>query len=130
MKDIIDIISSNSDIIHGNPVSEIEIQKAEEILKVKFFEDYSCYVKNFGCMAIDGREFTGISKLPNYDVVTITTTQKQYNGNIPSDWYVVEQLNIDGIVIWQSSTGEIYQTGSNTEPLKICDSFTEYISQL
>ena len=127
MKDIIDIIRSNSDIIHGNPVSEIEIQKAEENLKVKFFEDYSCYVKNFGCMAIDGREFTGISKLPNYDVVTITTTQKQYNGNIPGDWYVVEQLNIDGIVIWQSSTGEIYQTAPNIKPQKICKTFAEYI---
>lgn len=31
------------------------------------------------------------------------------------------------IVIWQSSTGEIYLTAPNTEPKKICSSLDEYI---
>ncbi len=53
--------------------------------------------------------------------------EREYTENIPSDWYVIEQLNIDAIVIWQSSSGEIYQTSPNTEPEKICESLADYI---
>lgn len=127
MNNIIEFIESLEDAILGKPVKESSIISAENELNLKFANDYRSYTKRFGCMAVDGRVFTGISKIPNYDVVTITKDQKQYNKEIPSDWYVIEQLNIDGIVIWQSYTGEIYQTSPNKEPLKICDSFAEYI---
>ena len=128
MKDIIEVIKSQEDLIVGKGINENDILKAESELGLTFSDDYRRYVKNFGCMEFDGREFTGISKLVNYDVVSITVSQKKYNSEIPSDWYVIEQLNIDGIVIWQSSSGEIYQTYPSTKPKKICNSFIEYIS--
>ena len=128
MKNIIEVIKSQEDIICGKGVDESEIIKAESELELFFAEDYRCYVKSFGCIAIGGREFTGISKLVNYNVVLITITQKSYNNGIPADWYVIEQLNIDGIVIWQSTTGEIYQTSPNAEPKMICGSLAEYIA--
>ena len=127
MNSIIRVIKSLEDVILGNPVKESVILSAEKRLSLKFADDYRSYIKYFGCMAVDGRVFTGISKIPNYDVITITEDQKKYNEDIPSNWYVIEQLNIDGIVIWQSSTGEIYQTSPYNEPLKICDSLLEYI---
>ncbi|WP_295095123.1 SMI1/KNR4 family protein [Ruminococcus sp.] len=129
MKDIIEIINSMEDVIHGKKVKESEVANAEAELGIKFSDDYRCYVKSFGCMTIGSREFTGISKLTNYDVVSITISQRQYNTEVPADWYVIEQLNIDEIVIWQSEKGEIYQTSPNTKPKKICDSFVEYIIQ-
>jgi hypothetical protein len=43
--------------------------------------------------------------------------------------YVVEQANIDGIVIWQSETGEVFQTMPNALPIKISDSLLEYLEQ-
>lgn len=128
MKNIIDVINSMEDVICGKGVKENDIEKSEIELDLKFADDYRYYAKHFGCMSIGSREFTGISKLANYSVVTITIAQKQYNQNIPKDWYVIEQLNIDGIVIWQSSTGEIYQTSPNSDPVKICDSMAEYLS--
>ena len=128
MKDIIEAIDSIEDVIHGKIVSESDVTKAELKLRLKFSKDYRCYVKTFGCMLIDGREFTGISKSKNYDVVSITKHHRKFNPDIPLDWYVIEQLNIDGIVIWQATSGEIYQTAPNTEPKKICDTFAEYIT--
>ena len=127
MKDIIEVLNSMEDFIHGKKVKESYIAKAESELGIKFSDDYRRYIKAFGCMAIGGREFTGISKQANYDVVSITISQRQYNTATPLDWYVIEQLNIDGIVIWQSQTGEIYQTSPNSKPKKISDSLTEYI---
>ena len=127
MNDIIEVLNSMEDFIHGKKVKEGDIAKAESELGVKFSDDYRRYIKAFGCMAIGGREFTGISKLANYDVVSITISQRQYNTATPLDWYVIEQLNIDGIVIWQSATGEIFQTSPNAEAKKICNSLAEYI---
>ena len=127
MKDIIEIIVSKGEVIHGKEVGEGDIIKAESKLVVNFSDDYRQYIKKFGCMAINGREFTGISKLVNYDVVSITISQRKYNPDVPDNWYVIEQLHIDGIVIWQASTGEIYQTSPNAKPKKICESFVEYV---
>lgn len=127
MKDIIEVINSMEEVIHGNKVKESEISKAEFELGVKFADDYHRYIKCYGCMAIGSREFTGISKLANYDVVSITISQRQYFTDISMNWYVIEQLNIDGIVIWQSETGEIYQTSPNIKPKKISGSLAEYI---
>ena len=44
-----------------------------------------------------------------------------------NDWYVVEQTNIDGIIIWQASNGTVYQTAPNAKPKKLCESLAEYI---
>lgn len=128
MKDIIEVINSMEEIVCGKAVKESEIEQAEKELGLKFSDEYHRYVKNFGCMAIGGREFTGISNLVNYSVITITVAQKHYNTSIPADWYVIEQLNIDGIVIWQATTGEVYQTSPNAEPIKLCNSMAEYIN--
>lgn len=42
-------------------------------------------------------------------------------------YYVVEQANIDGIVIWQASDGKVYQTNPKLKPLQIAESLSEYI---
>ena len=35
---------------------------------------------------------------------------------------------MDGIVVWQASTGEVFQTEYMDLPLKIYDSLAEYVS--
>ena len=127
MTGIIKVINSLDDVIHGKATDTKEIIRAEEELGLKFADDYRSYVMQFGCMSIGSREFTGISQQENYCVVSVTSAQKHYNKNIPENWYVIEQLNIDGIVIWQSSEGKIYQTIPNSAPVKIADSLSEYI---
>ena len=41
---------------------------------------------------------------------------------------VVEETNIDKIVIWQSPSGELYQTASGSMCRRICSSLAEYIT--
>ncbi len=127
MNDIVEIISKKNNVILGIAAAQKSIDEAEISLDLKFTDEYKKYLLNFGCMIMDGREFTGISHNKLYDVVSITQYRKSMDEDIPSDWYVIEQLNIDGIVIWQASSGEIYQTSPETEPIKLCDSLADYI---
>ena len=55
--------------------------------------------------------------------------QHNYCGKIAVSWYVVEEANIDGIVIWQDSDGTVYQTMPNSECKAIANSLMEYISE-
>lgn len=130
MTDIINVINSKNGVIHGKETNENEIKQAESELGLRFADDYRKYIKQFGCMVIGSREITGISSQENYNVVSTTKAQRNYNKNIPENSYVIEQLNIDGIIIWQSSNGEVFQTSPNTAPMKIADSLVEYIQSL
>ena len=130
MNDIIKVINSKDGVIHGKETNENEIKQAELELGLRFADDYRNYIKQFGCMVIGSREITGISSQKNYNVVSTTKAQRNYNKNIPENSYVIEQLNIDGIIIWQSSNGEVFQTSPNTAPMKIADSLVEYIQSL
>ena len=44
------------------------------------------------------------------NIVGATRRSREMNPGIPGDLYVVEKLQIDGIVIWQSGTGMVFQT--------------------
>jgi len=105
-----------------------EILKAEELLSLVFNQEYINYMQEVGFATYEGHELTGICKFKRLNVVDVTIMERELFPYIPLDWYVIEQLNIDGIVIWQSSTGEIYQTSPNSKPEKIYDSLAEYIS--
>lgn len=106
-----------------------DILRAEDILSLNFSKEYKKYLRTFGFATYEGHELTGICKAKRLNVIDVTLYERELSPDIPPTWYVIEQLNIDGIVIWQSSTGEIYQTAPNTEPLKICNSLLEYINQ-
>lgn len=105
-----------------------DITKAEEKLKLSFSAEYKRYLLKFGFATYDGHEITGICKAKRLNVVDVTLSERSITPDVPANWYVIEQLNIDGIVIWQSTTGEIFQTTPNTKHKKICDSLAEYIN--
>ena len=105
------------------------IIQLEEKLSLKFAQEYVEYLKSFGFVTYEGHELTGICKAKRLNVVDVTKGKKESNDNVPDDWYVIEQLNIDGIVVWQASSGEIYQTSPGGAPIKLCDSLAEYIAQ-
>ena len=44
-----------------------------------------------------------------------------------SGMYAIEQTHIDDIVIWQSESGEVYQTVRNSKPKKIAECIAEYL---
>lgn len=107
--------------------SEDSILRAESELCLTFSKDYRVYLSTYGAVAYEGHELTGISKSPRLDVVHVTFEERQQYPNIPDNWYVLEQLQIDNVSIWQASTGEIYQMMPGEPHQKICDSLIEYM---
>lgn len=127
MNDIISILNSKPMFRASKGATKEEITQAEKLLSLKFSKEYFHYLSTVGFGIYKGHELTGICKAKRLDVVNVTLEERTITSYIPADWYVVEQANIDGIVIWQNAKGEIYQTAPNAEPLKICDSLAEYV---
>ena len=130
MKDIVELLKSKELLNETNIVQEDAICEAEDSLSLRFSDEYKKYVSELGFAVYEDHELTGICKGKRLNVVDVTKTEREIAPDVPDDWYVIEQLNIEGIVIWQSSMGEIYQTTPNCEPKKICDSLSEYIESI
>jgi hypothetical protein len=103
------------------------IKQAEQKLGLQFSDEFREYLIAFGVASVYGHELTGICDFPRLNVVDVTFAERASNPNIKADWCVIEQANIDGIVIWQSITGEVYQTMPGSAPIKLCDSLSGYI---
>ena len=113
-------LSSKEDAYLGTGVDEQRIHDAELELGLTFAEDYREYLATVGLAMCDGHEFTGIGNAERTNVVTVTKQMKARRSDIPSDWYVVENENMDGAVMWQNERGQIffnkkYQYGSLRE---------------
>ncbi len=105
-------LENRSDLLHGNGVSESTICEAESRLGLAFANDYKTYLLKYGILAVNGHEITGLCANDRVNVVEVT--EKHRNSNISREYYVIEELNIDGSVVWQSGNGEILlQVGEN-----------------
>ena len=105
-----------------------QIDNAENALALRFADDYREYLLAFAIASSDGHEFTGICNSKRLNVVDVTIAAKNSNPSIPHDWYVLEEANIDGIIIWQNKTGSVFQTYPNRENVKIANSICEYLN--
>ena len=121
---ITEILNSKEDLIAGHGASETEILKAEAELKLKFSPEYKEYLLSFGLAMCNGHELTGIGKIDRTNVVLVTKQMKKIHSDIPDQWYVIENTNMDGVVIWQDNKGHIYY---NTQPVfeSLSDFFIE-----
>ena len=126
MTSVLDVLQNAPDFIGGKGCTEDAIRMAEQALGLSFAPDYRAYLFTFGLACFDGHELTGICKTPRLNVTDVTRAERKYFPDA-SEWYVVEQTNIDGIVIWQCPTGEIYQTAPGVPTRKLCHSLTAYI---
>ena len=125
---VVEVLKSKESLIAGSGVDEATIKDAELKIGVTFSADYKEYLMAFGLAMYSGHEMTGLGKSKRTNVVDVTIHQKELNGNIDK-MYVIEESNIDGIVIWQSSDGTVYATKGNSKPTKICDSLAQYIGE-
>lgn len=130
MTDIISILKSiGDDLMTLGGVTEADIMEAEEQLTTSFSEEYKKYLQTFGIASWDGVELTGICKSKHQNVVDVTLRNRADDVSSRNDLYVIEELGIDGIVIWQNQKGEVYQTVNKEKPVKVADSMAEYIKQ-
>ena len=127
MSSIVHALKQREDFRSLGSVSPDAVSAAEKALGLAFAEDSREYVEAYGTAWFDGHELTGVCPFPRLNVVEVTQDERLYNPDIPHNLYVIEQAHIDGIVIWQSSSGEMYQTSPGSKPLKLCNSLNEYI---
>lgn len=128
MKKIIEVINNLPDLLPLKPASDTQITDAELQLRVSFAEEYKDYLSEFGAIMADGIELSGIAKAEHRNVVALTKKERELNPKVPNTMYVIENTCVDGIIIWQDTKGDIYQTQPNMEPKKIADSMAEYVS--
>ncbi|MBZ2386566.1 SMI1/KNR4 family protein [Anaerococcus murdochii] len=128
MEDIIKTLKDAPDFIGGTGRTEAEIESAEKELGINFASDYKTYLKEIGLACFDGHELTGICEDLRLDVVHVTKDQWENNPEA-KNYYVIEEANIDGIVIWQDFSGKIYMTEGNLELKLIADSLIDYIKK-
>lgn len=129
MSDTVNTILSIPNLLSSEGVSISLIHSAERELSLEFSKDYVQYVHQFGIIAYDGHELTGICKSSHLNVVDVTKAEKMKNKLVPANFYVLEIANIDGIVVWQKSTGEIFETHYDSVPVLICKSLLDYIKR-
>lgn len=93
----------------------------------RFSDEYREYLQAFGAIMADGIELSGIAKSEHRSVVSLTKKEWELNPKVPHTMYVIENTCVDGIVIWQDTTGVVYQTNPNSAPEKIADSLQDFI---
>lgn len=129
MRNIVDLLQSQDSFYSSNGATKAEILEAERALDLTFAKEYKDYLLAFGLASFQGHELTGLVKAPRLHVVVQTTAERKQNPHVSGDLYVVEIANIDGIVIWQKDTGEIFETIYNGVPTLICGSLCDYIAR-
>lgn len=122
-----DKLKSIEGFVSYKPANGEQVSAAQRALNLSFSAEYTEYVKAYGVASMLGHELTGVCDIPRLNVVNVTLEAREYNPLVPHEWYVVEEAHIDGIMIWQSQTGEIYQSQPGMQPEKIADSLAEYL---
>ena len=122
-----EILKEYEDFVSAKGASDDSIKKAEDELGLIFSEDYRDYLRECGIASADGHEFTGITPSERLNVVSVTLSARNNMDDPPRNLYVVERLQIDGIIIWQSSEGKIYKTVRRSTPEMIGNSMMDYL---
>lgn len=123
MTSLIDTMKSKPYFYCSGGVNEQSISEAEELLHLKFAEDYKTYLLNIGCASFDSHELTGLNIGPRLNVINVTQ-----NYDLKEMIYVIEELNIDGIIIGQNSSGKVFMISNEGTFSLIAESLLEYIS--
>lgn len=104
-----------------------QIAAAEERLGLRFSDEYRDYLSAFGAASWYGHELTGICGADRLNVVNVTLSLRPEHPGIPAHWYVVEESGVDGIAIWQTPDGAIFQSAPGRPSLRLCGSLCEYM---
>lgn len=123
---IITVIKSLVNMHHLDPASSEDIALAEQMLNLKFSEEYRIYVSTYGAISARGIELTGVTSSKRLSVVDVTLREREMS-DLPTNFYVVEETGIDGLLILQNQSGEIFSVAPH-KPLKnVCASLADYV---
>lgn len=126
MSNLLEKMRCKPDFCAETGATVFQIEQAEKSLGLNFALDYKEYLHEFGAVSFGGHELTGFSTDKNLNVVEATKKNWEKH-NVGKNLYVIEEAHIDGIVIWQSELGCVYQTSPSSLAIKIANSLLEYI---
>ena len=129
MEDILDAIERMDLFYHGTGAKAEQIAQAEDSLGIRFADDYRKICEKYSICSPVGHELTGLTNVKRYDVVNVTLQERKSNPILLSSLYVLEKLDIDGVVVWQSSDGSVYQTINGHEIMKLTSNLMEYLAE-
>lgn len=129
MNNIIKTIESFKRKRFTGSISSESILNAENELGLKFAKEYKEVLQNYGSLCIKGEEFLGIDS-NNYDIVKATKDARMNNNNFPLDAYVIEDTAIEGILIVQKNTCELFTYQPNGQLQHLSDTLDEYLLSL
>ena len=125
--DITTIINSLPDLLTLKKATEEMINAAEKELNLTFADEFKQYLKTFGAIIADGIELTGIANSEYRHVVPFTKESWILNPNVPHNFYVIEDLHVNGVIIWQDCLGKVYRSAPNAQLEVIANSMKQYI---
>lgn len=126
MGKIISAIKKLENLRHLEPATNEQIDIAQNQLGLNFSEEFKQYIQKYGVISAKGIELTGITASPRLSVVEVTKSERELN-KIPNDLYVIENIAIEGILLLQNSSGEIYEFSQNAKINKRYNSICEYL---
>lgn len=112
----------------GSVSSEL-IVNAENELGISIAPEYKEVLKKYGSLCVKGEEFLGID-CDNYDLVKATNEARKNDKNFPLDMYVIENTAIDGILIVQNFTSELFSYQPNGKLQNVATCLDEYLQSL
>ncbi len=127
MSKILDVIDNLDDLLTLKPATDEEIENVEIELALQLSDEYKEYLRKYGAILAMDIELTGIAKAKHRNVVQVTKKEWAANSKVSHKLYVVENVGIDGIVIWQDCEGKIYESTPNNDPKIIFSSLAEYL---
>lgn len=127
MSKIIDVINGLENLLSLKQATIEDVDNIEIELALPLAEEYKEYLLKYGAIMADDVELTGVSKSKNRDVIQVTQREWAANNKIKRNLYVVENMGIEGIIIWQDSTGKIYESKPNQGAKQIADSLAAYL---
>lgn len=127
--EFVDWLASQSDVVHGKHATDGQIATAESELGVTFADEYRAYLRSFGSAIVGSHELSGISAAKHVDVVRMTAQERIRNPQVPPELYVLENVGIDGLIVWQDGSGKVYQSLPGVPPSLIARSILEYLNR-
>ncbi len=131
-KNICEFLESYDDFSHHNPVSLEKIRVAEELLNLKFADDYVECLLKYGAVDVEDIELFYITdNNKNRSVIHQTIELKELEDGvyIADDMYAIQDLWYDDLMAWQDRSGAVYISAPFEKPIKVANSLADYIEK-
>lgn len=122
---IVDTVKGIPDAEFSFPnINLMDIRKAEQALGIHFTIEYTAMLLGIGALRCPFLNICGLD-----DVVEQTKKQRFMNG-IPKEYFVLERPTVDGIVLLQSTEGDVVEFDNGKITKKLAESLEEYILKI